>query len=567
MLNKINELLEQAAKLYQQGSLKAALETYQQALTDKPNTVEILHPIAVIQAQLNQLDSAFNTIEQALKADSNNEQLYNSKGNILALLNKLPDAANCYHDAIKLNSNYAVAYSSLGKCLYQQQKLATAKKALEKALQLQPSLVEAKYNLALVFIAEEDIQSATMHLEAIVASRPNFTQAVGQLGECYLILGQYDHALNQLDKRVKLEPKHVEANHSLAQALTLTGDFEAAAQYYEKTLMLDAHHPEVNQNFANVLLKVGDSAKALNYYFHQISIKPTAESYYNIGVILMQQERGKDSEHYFLESQKIDPSFLPTYLNLGAIALKQQRHQDAIDYYKQGLSIDPGNSELEYIIDALSNTKTPDRAPDAYLQSLFDQYAQYYDQHLTQCLEYRVPQQMLKLVESILNPVAHSLTIVDLGCGTGLIGSLFKPFAKHLVGVDISEKMITLAQYKNLYDQLIHADIETTIQEFKNVDLIIAADVFSYIGDLTHILSKCHTALKRGGYLLFSVEKTVIEPFILQKNMRYAHTKTHIESLAKLLEYEIIECENVVLRTQQKKPVEGYLYCLRQTRY
>lgn len=563
MSNKINTLLERAAQFYRQRNLTAALETYQHLLAEKPNAVEVLHPIAVIQAQLNQLDSAFETIQQALKVDANNEQLYNSKGNILALQNKLLDAVNCYHQAIKLNPNYAVAYSSLGKCLYQQQKFTTAKKALEKALQLQSSLIEAKYNLALVLIAEQDLQTAISHLEAVILVRPNFAQAIGQLGECYLVLGQYEQALKQLDKRAELEPKHIEANHSLAQALALTGDFEAAAQYYEKTLMLDAHHVEANQNLANALLKLKDASKALNYYFHQISIKPTPESYYNIGVILMQQERGKDSEQYFLESQKMDPDFLPTYLNLGAIALKQQRYQDAIDYYRQGLTIDPGNPELEYIINALSNENAPDRAPDAYLQSLFDQYAQYYDQHLTQCLDYRVPQHMLKLVESTLNPAEQSLSIVDLGCGTGLVGSLFKPLASLLTGVDISEKMIAIAQHKNLYNQLIQADIETGLQEFKDVDLIIAADVFSYVGDLTRILSKCHAALKPGGYLLFSVEKTLTEPYILQKNMRYAHSKAHIEALADFVEFEILECENVALRTQQKKPVDGYVYLLR----
>lgn len=554
--------LNQARKLYQTGKLDAALSAYQAILSEAPESVEALHAVAVIYARLDKASEALKTIAQAIKLDNKDPSLLNSKANILLRLNKIDAAADCYNDAIKLNPNYATAYTGLGKLFYQQEKFSLAEKSLKKALTLNPHHTEACYNYALVLIQQKKLTKAIEQLEKVLARHANFTAALGQIGELYLETDQADKALPYLDRRVELEPEHVEANHSLAQALAMTHDFEAACQYYEKTLMLDAKHPEANHNLANTYVKLHQNEKAINYYLRQLENNPLAESYYNVGVLMMYLERNKDAIQYLESAQKMNPKHVPTYLNLGAIYLKLKNLEQAITSYKEALGLNPDDEETRYIIDALSNNETPKRAPNAYLQSLFDQYALHYDKHLEQFLEYRVPQQLKKILIEETNLDEATWTVLDLGCGTGLSGEAFKDFSNTLIGVDISENMIDAAKHKEIYQDLIVNDIESALTEFTDINLVIAADVFTYIGDLEPIFSGTSKALKQGGYFTFSVERTFDRDFQVQKTLRYAHAKTYIEKLALQHGFKVLRCDNAILRKQQKVGVEGYLFLL-----
>jgi predicted TPR repeat methyltransferase len=155
------------------------------------------------------------------------------------------------------------------------------------------------------------------------------------------------------------------------------------------------------------------------------------------------------------------------------------------------------------------------------------------------------------------------LNILDLGCGTGLVGEKFQQIAKKLIGLDLSQKMLEIAKQKNIYTELKLGNIEDVIDEYSNIDLIIASDTFVYIGDLTKIFIKCHNALAQDGLLAFTTEKTTHYPFTLQRSARFAHSKRYIEELAAKHNFTILSEELTTIRTQQNKPVESYIYILK----
>lgn len=85
----------------------------------------------------------------------------------------------------------------------------------------------------------------------------------------------------------------------------------------------------------------------------------------------------------------------------------------------------------------------------------------------------------------------RKLDILDLGCGTGLAGAWLKDYARTLVGVDISDKMVSIAKKKGLYEELHVNSIQNFLNKLdgnKNFDLVVAADVLSYIGDLSDVI-------------------------------------------------------------------------------
>ena len=120
--------------------------------------------------------------------------------------------------------------------------------------------------------------------------------------------------------------------------------------------------------------------------------------------------------------------------------------------------------------------------------------------------------------------------------------------------------MVLLAKEKAIYDALNVMDVDTALAEYQENDLIVAGDVFSYIGKLDDVFKKAHTALRPKGLFAFTVEKTYVEPYELQQSIRYAHSKKYLEQLAQSNEFTILRLSNIVLRKQRKKSVEGYLF-------
>ena len=148
--------------------------------------------------------------------------------------------------------------------------------------------------------------------------------------------------------------------------------------------------------------------------------------------------------------------------------------------------------------------------------------------------------------------------ILHLGCGTGLSGIEFKPLAKQLIGIDLSEKMIAHAKQKNIYDQLHVSDINAYLENHhENYDLIIAADVFVYIGDLATVFKLCKRRLKDQGLFAFSVEKEEGNHYHLQDTARFAHSEHYIQSLAKEMGYRIEMQSTIIARLQEDKDIEA----------
>jgi len=188
----------------------------------------------------------------------------------------------------------------------------------------------------------------------------------------------------------------------------------------------------------------------------------------------------------------------------------------------------------------------------------------YYDKHLKEHLQYQVPEEILKNLRNHTELDNSQWNILDLGCGTGLSGILLKNFAKKLVGVDISENMLDLAEQKNIYTQLEKADISDYLKKAKDFDLIVAADVFSYHGELITLFEEAKQALNNQGYFIFSVEKGFKYPYHLEPSLRYTHSKHYLEELIQKFNFKCISFDNLVLRYQQKEAVEGYLILLKK---
>jgi predicted TPR repeat methyltransferase len=157
-------------------------------------------------------------------------------------------------------------------------------------------------------------------------------------------------------------------------------------------------------------------------------------------------------------------------------------------------------------------------------------------------------------------PAREPIDVLDLGCGTGLCGPLLRPVARRLTGVDLSPGMLDKARERGLYTELECVELtEYLSRRHAEFDLIVAADVFVYVGDLAPVFSAVRRTLRDGGRFAFSVEAAEVREFELSSTRRYRHSRAYVERLAAESGFVIDEIETCVLRRNNGTDVSGLL--------
>jgi len=501
---------------------------YKEELQKNPNDSKILSILGLCASQQDDLVDAYDFIQKAILLDPDNPKLHNNFGNVYNKLGKFELAIKHYQKAIQLNPYYGIAYNNIGTIYLKQNNISKAQFFLEKAINLLPQSTDPHYNLATIF------------------SRKRL----------------FDKALEQLDSILAIEPKNSRTLHMKAQILYQQENLNSALYYYQEFLKLEPYDTDALYNLGSIFLKLHNPQEAAKYFLRLIPLSSDSENYYNLGIAYMEQEKHQEAIIYFEQALHINPDYIEAHNNLGAIFLKLNDHSKASSHYKEVLRIDPKNIEASYILDAINDSHHYTTAPSIYIENLFNQYAPYYDQHLTKILDSKIPYLIHKAIIEIISE-KHNLNILDLGCGTGLIGEKFHPIANTLIGIDLSEKMLEQAKQKNFYTELVLEDINNAIKKYNNIDLVIAADTLVYIGNLEQIFYHLTTTLKPNGMFAFTIETTSNYPYCLQKTARFAHDKKYIQDLSHKYNFDIILCNNIILRKHYNTNIEGLLYVLR----
>lgn len=232
--------------------------------------------------------------------------------------------------------------------------------------------------------------------------------------------------------------------------------------------------------------------------------------------------------------------------------------QEALSRARAWAEAHPGNPLARHALAALGGAPAPARAEARWVRLTFDRLAPGFDEHLAG-LCYAVPERIAALVSHWRTA---GLDLLDAGCGTGLCGALLRPSARRLVGVDLSPGMLAKARAKDVYDDLVEADLtaflETTTAAW---DVIVAADVFIYIGNAEAALRAAGRALKPGGRLVVSFENA--DPaeggvdYGLHPSGRYRHSPDHVDGLLASAGLRIVADEAVPVRLEMGKPIPG----------
>lgn len=524
----IETQFERGMAAHREGESEAAREYYQQVLESDPAHANCLHMLGVLCAQERDNEQAREFIAKAIAVMPDVPQMHNHLGNVLRALGELDSAVQSY----------------------------------ERALELAPDFGEVLNNLGNVSFAKADYSRAKSFYEAAIAADPNLFDAHYNLGNLLLDEGKVDASRKALEMAHELCPDHPKIECLLARTYADDGDLVGAMALLDKTIEQFPTYTNARQLQAVYALTAGETGKARRHYEALLSMTPyDPDVSYNLAVIAEAEDRMDEALNYYLATLRIDSESVESHINIANCYLRIDEEDNAVSHLQAAAMLDPDHKAVRYRLAALTGKATAQRAPEDYVENLFDHYAKSYEDNMRDDLDYQVPEIFMQILDEQVQAARYG-RVLDLGCGTGLCGYAVKPYSDSLTGVDLSSGMLMLAEQRVEYDDLVQMDIEQYCATCdRQYDLIIAGDVFNYLGDLQPILHAMKTLLTRDGVILFSTEKGT-DTFALEKNARFKHATDYVHKCIQKAKLKCRFDSEVTLRTQRGEDVRGNCYLL-----
>lgn len=492
------------------------------------STKEILK----ITAFLNNGDifGAMAFCDNLLVSSPKSAAIYNVLGIIAAKTNDINKSIHYFNQAINFNPNEAVYHNNLSNALKKQGNLSLAIQHLHQALMLSPNYAEAYNNLGSLYYTEGRIKEAIPYFEKAIRLNPNYWEPHYNLANSLIKEDQVNIAISHYQATLKITPNNMAAKQNLAMAYIATNQHQEALPFLEEAVKNNPEHAEIHAQLAEVYLDIGRTINAIETFERALQLAPKQAVWHH---------------------------------NLAILYLREQQQDQALLHFKEALSYDPNNQTALHMVHALANDSIQN-APIKYVSDLFDQYSKYYNNHVQEKLQYKVPELLRQIISKQLKDKIKALNILDLGCGTGLCSIYFRDLAKYLIGIDLSKEMLAQAKMLNSYDALCRGNIIQSIpgENSSFFDIIISADVLVYCGELDNIFQLCAKALKNNGLFAFTTEKLAHGNYQLQKTGRFAHSYNYILETLKKHGFLLIDSQEINLRIQHDKPIVGMLYLL-----
>ncbi len=354
------------------------------------------------------------------------------------------------------------------------------------------------------------------------------------------------------------------------------------------------------------------------YRYYLDSVDPEDTSVLTrLGNLLVREHKSEEAVAVYERVLALDSSLYNVWFNKAHAHIKVGANGAAIASLRKTLELQPNIAAATHMLRALSEEEADEATSvdEAYIRDLFNDYGQDYDNHVKKLL-YSAPrvirQELAKVYQGRFNipedevdnvplsppgegpgctvvvptiRINNTLDILDLGCGTGLAGAWLKDYANSITGVDLSENMVDVARKKMIYKELNIMSAACFLQSCAaDFDLVVAADMLSYVGELAELFKGVGKVMRRGAHFAFTVEavsdvqvgKGAIDRdfeasvaqgqhrgYKLLRNGRFGYSRTYVDKvLSGLGEVDVLVSRQFSPRMDAGEPVPGYLYVI-----
>jgi predicted TPR repeat methyltransferase len=453
--------------------------------------------------------------------------------------------------------------------LHQQGRLLKAQAIYRQIVERQPDHADAQHLLGVTYHQTGKQEQAYSHISQAILLNSNAALFHNNLGEVCRALNRLDEAQACYSRALSLQPELLEAQRNVGLTLIEQNMPEEAVNHLRQVVAHSANFPGAYWALGAALMKQQKLDEALEVCSLGLETYPLDVPLLCAkGLVLKAMQQPEQAILHYRQAIKLQPLAPDLYQCLSGILKQSGDVEGAIECLKTAVQLRPNYGTAQHLLASLQNITT-DRAPATYVSELFDSYADSFDQHLVGTLEYRTPSILAHMLSDAIGSNSIQASILDLGCGTGLFGEAVKNIKKRLVGIDLAPKMIQKAEERGLYDKLIAGDLLEYMAEVKSgeFDLVAAADVFNYVGNLQSVFEQVARILPVSGWFVFSLEAAPegVEGFALNKTGRYQHGRLYVPRLCKQYGFDELCFAESVLRRDGDKPVVGYLYLLKKS--
>ena len=403
---------------------------------------------------------------------------------------------------------------------------------------------------------------------AVLEADPSNVDALHYLGVLRHQQGHSAPAVELIMKAIELAPNYFDAHNNLGN-VCLSFDVANAVKAYQAALELRPDDRDATRNLGIAMGRLKRHEEAAELFERGIRERPEQlDNYYSLSVVYKDLGRYEDALATLRKAIAIKPE-AEGFRRLGPMLYGLRRIDEAAAVYEAWLRADPGNPVASHMLAACTSKEVPARAADAFVTRVFDGFAESFDEVLMNRLEYRAPELVGEALRRGAGEPRGDLDIVDAGCGTGLLAEYLKPYARRLVGVDLSSKMLAKAA-RRPYNWLVVHELATFLQLMpRSFDVVASSDTLVYFGDLQEVLAAAGRALREGGRVVFTLEHAVDEAeapagYRIHPHGRYSHTEPYVRGTLEQAGFEAIEIDKARLRREGSDYVAGLVVSARR---
>ena len=421
--------------------------------------------------------------------------------------------------------------------------------------------LEEAVSLAILLQKNKQFVEAHEVYRRVLKTVPDHPRALHYAGVLAHQQGRNAEALALIERSIALMPDQADWWSNLGIVFQSDNRLDSAIQSYRRAIAIDPKHANAHNNLGVLLRATGQPLEAEAAYRTAIHLDPEhIDAYTNLGILLNGLKRTEEAAACYCKVITLRPKHREARKLLALAHCMLGEIDKAVNIFAEWLNKEPGDPIACHMLAACTGRNVPERASNAFVETTFNSFASSFEAKL-ETLSYRAPTLVAAMLEDSGLERSRHLDVLDAGCGTGLCGVAVAPFARQLVGVDISEGMLAHAKDKNVYQKLVKAELTEYLRDnSETFDLIVSSDTLVYFGDLKDIIVAFAKALRLNGLLVFTLEHAVGDSddvgYRLELHGRYSHAETYVERLLTSfgLQSKIIRAE---LRMEAGLPVAG----------
>lgn len=444
---------------------------------------------------------------------------------------------------------------------------ALAMEAFEKAHALESDSV-----LPLLLWAEASAKQGRFELMPTLFKRARTLGDDARIDEyeglCLLAEGKASEAEMLFNRVIARRPDYCTGYINKGKLLREGRRLHEAEACFARALKLNPQACDALYHMALLSEQQGQGELAVRYALQLLQAYPQGwEGYVLMGFLLCNQNRYEAAEQVLRQAVALKPGNIYALQLLMKVLRHQAKSGEALAQINGMLDAEPENVSLRYVR-AVLRGEAATAQPEQFISAYFDSCADFYDHAAQYITLYKAPALLFEALRGMPElKGARGLSLLDIGCGTGIAAEAFRDMTARRVGVDLSARMIDKARRRQLYEELYQLDArEFMLGSDRQFDLVIGCDVLGHIGDAAQFLHVARNVLSSKSLLAFTIEKHEgREALRMHPAGHFTHSPHYILALAQEEGYVPVRVEDMVLRMENYFSVPGVMFVLSKT--